>query len=63
MGFSIQLGKVEALAPIVVLKIVDSLCFSCLVGAGRKRLRALAPNSEKMGALAPIVASSIFHKT
>ena len=34
--------------------------YSSSAGAGRKRMRALVPASEKMGALAPIVASSIY---
>ena len=34
--------------------------YSSSAGAGRKRMRALVPVLEKMGALAPIVASSIY---
>ena len=33
--------------------------YSSSAGAGRKRMRALVPVLEKMGALAPIVASSL----
>jgi len=38
----------------------NSITFHSSTGVGLKTVRALAASSEKMGALAPILASSIY---